>query len=148
MTTTQTVKARLLTYIRYLGIGQAKFEDLCGLSHGYVNNIRRSISPDKLQLIALQNPDLNTGWLMTGDGEMLKDSSAQIVGDISNSTVSGVNVKGKEIHINNADAFKALLNIVESYQESTARFQSQHDKMLNQMDRLIAVIENKNEVKP
>lgn len=73
-TTNQTVKERLKTFIKFKGFGQGKFESMCGLSNGYVNNIRQSILPDKLQKIALQFPDLNTGWLMTGEGEMLKNS--------------------------------------------------------------------------
>ena len=68
----QTVKARLILFIKSQGIGQGRFEKVCGLSNGYVNNIRKSIQPEKLQQIALQYPTLNTGWLMTGEGEMLK----------------------------------------------------------------------------
>lgn len=66
-----TVKNRLKAYISYRGIGQAKFEKICGLANGYVNNIRQSITPEKLQKIALSCPDLNTGWLITGEGNML-----------------------------------------------------------------------------
>lgn len=73
LVTNQTVKERLKTFIKLKGFGQGKFESMCGLSNGYVNNIRQSIQPDKLQKIALQFPDLNTGWLMTGEGEMLKN---------------------------------------------------------------------------
>lgn len=71
----KTVKGRLIAFIRHLNIGQGKFESRCGLANGYVNNIRRSITPEKLQQITLQFPELNPGWLMTGEGEMLKDSS-------------------------------------------------------------------------
>lgn len=72
MTENQTIKDRLISFIQYLKIGQRKFEHACGLANGYVNNIRRSVSPEKLQIIAQQFPELNTGWLMTGEGEMLK----------------------------------------------------------------------------
>ena len=82
MTENKTVKERLIFFIQYLHIGQRKFEVQCGLSNGYVNNIRRSITPIKLQQIARRFPCLNTGWLMTGEGEMLKDSSTN-VGEVS-----------------------------------------------------------------
>lgn len=73
-----TIKNRLKAFIKSQGIGQRKFELTCGLSNGYVNNIRQSIQPDKLQKIALSFPQLNTGWLMTGEGEMLKSSTSQL----------------------------------------------------------------------
>ena len=56
MAENQTIKERLILYIKFLGIGQGKFEAQCGLSNGYVNNIRKSITPEKLQMIARQNP--------------------------------------------------------------------------------------------
>lgn len=66
-----SVKERIIEFIKYKNIGQAAFEKSVGLSNGYVNNIRKSIQPDKVQRIALKYPELNTGWLMTGNGEML-----------------------------------------------------------------------------
>ena len=60
-----TVKERLILFIKHLGISQRAFEQSVGLSNGYVNNIRKSIQPDKVQKIAQKYPDLNTGWLMT-----------------------------------------------------------------------------------
>lgn len=77
MTNNQTIKNRLLAFISYLGIGQGKFEKECGLANGYVNNIVKSIMPDKLQKISLRYPELNTGWLMTGDGTMLKSNEEE-----------------------------------------------------------------------
>lgn len=79
MTDYKTIKERLTYFIKSKKIGQGRFEALCGLSNGYVNNIRVSIQPDKLQKIALQFPDLNPGWLMTGEGEMLRSSTSQLL---------------------------------------------------------------------
>jgi hypothetical protein len=67
-----SVKERLKKFIEYLKIGQGAFEKKVGLSNGYVNNIRKSIQPEKLQSIVRQYPELNAGWLMTGEGDMLK----------------------------------------------------------------------------
>lgn len=82
MIESQTIKDRLLLYIKHLGIGQAKFEKKCGLANGYVNNIRMTITPEKLQIISLHCPDLNTGWLMTGEGSMLKEQNIPIPEDL------------------------------------------------------------------
>lgn len=68
----ETVKERLVRFLKYKGIGQAKFADSVGLSRGYVNNIRKSIQPDKIHRIAEIYPEMNTGWLLTGEGDMLK----------------------------------------------------------------------------
>ena len=77
--------------------------------------------------------EINANWLLTGIGEMTKNE--QKVGDINNSNVSGVNVNGKEIHIN-PDAYNVLLSIVEKNQKSVEKFQEQ-------IDRLLAIIEKK-----
>jgi hypothetical protein len=74
-----SVKQRLIEFIKYLNIGQGAFEREVGLSNGYVNNIRQSIQPDKLQRITLKYPLLNAGWLMTGEGEMLKNTEDTII---------------------------------------------------------------------
>lgn len=76
-----SVKERIIEFIKYKNIGQAAFEKSVGLSNGYVNNIRKSIQPDKVQKIALKYPELNTGWLMTGNGEMLNPSSCDEISE-------------------------------------------------------------------
>lgn len=66
------VKERLKEFINSQNISIYKFERLCGLSVGYVANMRSSISPNKTSRIAEQFPLLNIEWLLTGRGEMLK----------------------------------------------------------------------------
>ena len=61
--------------------------------------------------------------------------SEQSVGDITDSNVTGVNIKGTDIHIN-PDLYDSLLHIVEVNQQSTKKFQEQ-------IDKLIAIIENR-----
>ena len=71
----ESVKDRLLRYIEYKNISVNKFEKTCGLSTGYVGNMRKSIQPEKAMNIAHNFPDLNIGWLLSGEGEMLKDNN-------------------------------------------------------------------------
>lgn len=82
------VKQRLIAFIQFLGMSKNAFENACGLSTRYVSNISSSISPEKLKMITLKFPELNAGWLLTGEGEMLKEQGAIIRGDI---TISDVN---------------------------------------------------------
>lgn len=79
------------------------------------------------------NNIFSDNWLIAGEGEMLQP--AQNIGNISNSSLTGVNVNGKDIHIN-PDAYNTLLKIVENNQKSTEKFQEQ-------IDRLITLLEKK-----
>lgn len=64
-------KERLKFFLEYSGISQNAFERRCGLSHGYVSNIRKRISVEKRSAIARQFPELNMEWLRSGKGTML-----------------------------------------------------------------------------
>lgn len=66
-----TVGERLDQFIQSKGLGRYQFEMKCGLSQGYIANIRNSPHPDKLKKIANVFPELNIEWLMIGRGEML-----------------------------------------------------------------------------
>ena len=74
-----TVKERLIAYLDYKKVSKSDFGRSIGVSSAYVTSMRKSIDPEKLQSIAKNYPDLNTGWLMTGEGEMLKNKEPQQV---------------------------------------------------------------------
>lgn len=76
-----SVKQRIVEYIKYKGLSHKRFETAAGLSNGYLNSLRHSPSPMKLQSIVEAFPDLNRDWLLTGNGYMLNDDSdAKVVG--------------------------------------------------------------------
>lgn len=75
MQSNSTIKSRLNEFLKYLGIGQAKFAENVGLSRGFANNVGDSIRADNLAKITSVYPELNTVWLITGEGKMLKNSS-------------------------------------------------------------------------
>ena len=74
-----TVKQRLVQFIRFMHLTQKAFEERCGMSNGYVANIRRGIGNEYLQSIAQQFPQLNRDWLVYGEGEMLKGDTTSII---------------------------------------------------------------------
>lgn len=76
-----TVKDRLLEYMKSAGIKKGTLERICGFSNGYLNQLRKEPSREKLEIIISHYPDINLTWLLTGEGTMLKsdkpeDSSA------------------------------------------------------------------------
>lgn len=133
------VKERLIEYIKYKGVGQNKFAESIGVSSGYVNNIRKSIQPDKIFSISKKYPDLNTGWLLTGEGTMLR--KPQSIGDISGSTVVGANVNGSGNTITNNDV-AGLIELQKGYQQMLKEKDKQINKSQEQIDRLLSIIEN------
>lgn len=70
-----TVKQRLTEYIEFKKITKIAFCKAIGVSNGFISSMRKSIQPDKIKSIALNFPDLNTGWLLTGEGKMIKESA-------------------------------------------------------------------------
>lgn len=69
-----TVKERIIRYLKYYGITQRSFCEKIGAASNYISCMRVSISAEKLKKIKSSYPDLNITWLLTGEGEMLKSS--------------------------------------------------------------------------
>lgn len=69
------VKERLTQYLSLKKISKSEFGRAIGVSSAYISSIRKSIQPEKIRAIALNYPDLNTEWLLTGEGEMLRTSA-------------------------------------------------------------------------
>ena len=69
------VKSRLLEFVAYTKISRRKFQESIGVSNSYIQNISEGIGADVLNRISIQYPSLNTTWLLTGEGEMLKKDS-------------------------------------------------------------------------
>ena len=67
-----TVKERLLLFLKSQGISQRTFTKTVGLSPAFVNSIRVSIQPKTVEKICKCYTQLNSSWLLTGEGEMLK----------------------------------------------------------------------------
>ena len=67
-----SVKQRLEQFIKYKKLTTRQFELNVGLSNGYVRNIRKSITQDKLEQITRTYPELSKEWLIFGEGDMVK----------------------------------------------------------------------------
>jgi hypothetical protein len=64
------VQSRLFDFISSKKISISDFERACGLSNGYVHKIKNSVGKRGLLDIQRKFPELNTDWLLTGEGEI------------------------------------------------------------------------------
>lgn len=71
-------KERLIEFIEHKGISVAKFEKMCGLSNGYVNNLKGNYGGKKLDDILTIFPELNRDWLLKGEGVMIYDKKESV----------------------------------------------------------------------
>jgi transcriptional regulator with XRE-family HTH domain len=129
-----TVRDRLKAFLAYKEIGQAKFAEAVGLSKGYVNNIVNSIQPKTLDRIAMQFPELNTAWLMTGEGDMIRPNYQQKVESGENFTQHG------DVTVNqtNDEALLKALDEIAAQRRLT-------EKVTDQMNALIALLTRRGE---
>ena len=105
-----TVKERLIEYLKCKGISKTEFGERIGVSNAYVTSIRKSIQPDKLQAIALNYPDLNTSWLLTGEGEMLNSTE---VGVFQRGSPPGYVSLPKEVYEQMLQTIKSQQDVIE-----------------------------------
>lgn len=116
------VRGRLKAYLQEKNISQNKFAKAIGVSPAFVNNISKGIGADKLQRMSNIFTDLNTDWLLTGKGNMLKEQSGSTNSDITNQQQNDMTIQ-------------ELL-------EAIKRRDQQVDEMLSQQGRLISIIES------
>ncbi|MDR0694694.1 MAG: helix-turn-helix transcriptional regulator [Prevotellaceae bacterium] len=72
-----SVKERLKIFIKSENMRISEFEKSIVVGNGYVNSISKGIGNDKLNIISEKYPNLNIEWLLTGEGEMLKNLSLE-----------------------------------------------------------------------
>lgn len=70
-----TVKDRMLALVDYTKLSKRKFQESIGVSNSYIQNISEGIGADVLNRITIQYPEINTHWLITGEGKMLREGS-------------------------------------------------------------------------
>lgn len=134
----QTIKQRLKIFIAYKKISTRAFEAACGFSYGFVGNMRNSMQPDKTMRISQCYPELNTGWLMTGEGEMLKPTAAAD-GATSVTNSEGavlINSGGSRVDTNSGTVIYKALDEIAEQRKLTAKAHEQIDRLLSIIERL------------
>ncbi len=133
-----SVKERLKEFARSKGMPIYKFEALCGMSQGYVSNIRQSISPNFIQKITSVFPELNVSWLITGNGEMiLCDNYGTVTGQIRD----GSDTASGDESVQNISGNNNQIGIPPKKFESEKDWFALVSEKDKQIDRLLAIIE-------
>lgn len=107
------VRGRLLEFLDHLGLDKSVFEREAGLANGFVDKTNARMRKSSLNAISARFPQLNTDWLMTGQGEMLKDTK-EVAFDEKNLVPQLIDRIDKLIAIHEQDAknLERLLSIM------------------------------------
>ncbi|MCK5440848.1 MAG: hypothetical protein KAJ23_03045 [Maribacter sp.] len=73
---------RLMQFIKYAGLSARQFDLSIGASNGYTLRMKKnhaSIGSDVIENILKVYPQLNVVWLITGEGQMLKEGEEGLI---------------------------------------------------------------------
>ena len=73
-----------MQFIKYAGLSARQFDLSIGASNGYILRMQKnnaSIGSDVIENIIKVYPQLNVVWLITGEGEMLKEREEELILD-------------------------------------------------------------------
>ena len=84
----ENIKERLQAYLKEKRINNSEFGRMIGVSNAYISSMRKAPSPEVISQLSTKFPDLNIGWLITGEGSMLnpvepQESNTYVVRDAS-----------------------------------------------------------------
>ena len=139
MTDIQTFKERLQTFLTSIGMSVMRFEQVCGFSNGSLNKLRKAYSGEKLYKISSVFPQLNIDWLLTGEGEMIKDKvvcedHVPYSTKPSTSTFSYGDIK--EV----LNELKTLKQKIDVYEGRIENYEKERKTLIDHMDKLTSII--------
>lgn len=115
-----TFKDRINELISWLKISRAEFERRAKLSNGYTRNLGGVPGAEKLENILRAFPEVSRSWLLTGEGEMLKNST-----ELEENTVAAPADPVAPAD----DMASRLLALVESQQQTIAQLTENNSRL-------------------
>ena len=109
---------------------------ILGISRGEMSNVlagRRPVSRRIVDNLTTVFPEYSAGWLLTGEGEMLKTTSTATNGAVS---INGEEITDNNIQVNTDATIAQLIAEVAAQRRVT-------EKVLEQNSELIAIIAGK-----
>lgn len=96
-----SIKIRLLEFIDSMETNPKTFEVTAGLGNGFVNNAGDSVRRVSLEKISKAYPELNTAWLLTGEGDMFKTSKtvAEPRAKYEKQNITGLRIQADPLYI-------------------------------------------------
>ena len=139
------MNSRINAFIKYKQISVAEFEKRCGLSNGAVAKMGNNTRLSTIDKISMIFPEINTVWLRTGEGEMLKSpksASVSVVGNDnavnnSNCQISRGNTANgalDSLQAENTALRKEIAELRSALLDLTRQNQRLMDKLLSLMD--------------
>lgn len=125
-----SVKERIKIFAKAQEKSVRAFEIKSGLNIGYINAIRTSIQPEKIQSIASNYPNLNIDWLLTGNGSMLKT-------DITNN--NQLNTEGMTIE----DELREMKNRLRFLEDQVAFYAREHREFVRREEMEVFFARNR-----
>ena len=137
---------RIYQYIDFKGVSRADFERKNLISNGYLAKMYRrkaDVGEGIMTQILENSPDLSPGWLLTGEGSMLKTQPANSAGHVVIGDFKGETSHFGDISISNGAERDALntkegVNIDGSKAEMNQILAAEIERLKAQVDLLMA----------
>ena len=133
------MKEVILKLLDYSKLNAKQFSEKLGMKRGQaiydiISGKTKRISEKLANQIISEFPEINRTWLLTGEGEMLKNTSA--VAESHSISIAGEEIKENKINVNADETIAMLIAEVAAQRRLT-------EKVLEHNTELIAIIANK-----
>lgn len=99
-----TQKDRVLQFIESQGISKNRFYNKTGVANGTLDK-KSGITGETIMKIHIAYPELNIEWLISGEGEMLKDTPFKLYSDLKDIREQIVSGKVESVQMDTSQEF-------------------------------------------